>query len=541
MNWNAYKKAGAAFFLMTTITAGFVLASGIHETQSTTTYTTNDKKRFIQVQLLGVNDFHGQLNVTRQFNGRDVGRADYLASYLKERKEKNKNTLLVHVGDMVGASAPVSSLINDVPTIELLNKLGFDLGILGNHEFDQGKKEMMRLIQGGFHQKTGYFEGAQFPYICANVINLETSKPILPPYKIAKFGGIPIGFIGIVLDETPTMVNSSAIEGITFIDEVTAINNAAAELKEQGVKAIIVLAHNSGRQSAPNDTPTGEIVEMSKRIDDEVDVLFAGHSHTYLNTVVDGKLLVQAYSYGTAFSDIDLEIDPVTKDVVSKQAEIVMTYQDSIKPDKEIKKVIEKYEAEVDSVVNEIVGTAENDITSTKNENGESALGNLIADSQRTMMNTDFAFMNPGGIRADIPSGKVTYESLLTTLPFHFQLVKMTLTGDQIHRLLNQQWQENQVRMLQISGLKYTWGTDKAAGNKVVDIFDSDGSSIQPEKNYTVTVNSYLAAGGDNFTVLLEGKNKVAGPFDIDVLKNYVIQHKQTFTSYIDGRIAKIN
>ncbi|MCM3570138.1 bifunctional UDP-sugar hydrolase/5'-nucleotidase [Neobacillus mesonae] len=526
---------------MTTITAGFVLASGIHETQSTTTYTTNDKKRFIQVQLLGVNDFHGQLNVTRQFNGRDVGRADYLASYLKERKEKNKNTLLVHVGDMVGASAPVSSLINDVPTIELLNKLGFDLGILGNHEFDQGKKEMMRLIQGGFHQKTGYFEGAQFPYICANVINLETSKPILPPYKIAKFGGIPIGFIGIVLDETPTMVNSSAIEGITFIDEVTAINNAAAELKEQGVKAIIVLAHNSGRQSAPNDTPTGEIVEMSKRIDDEVDVLFAGHSHTYLNTVVDGKLLVQAYSYGTAFSDIDLEIDPVTKDVVSKQAEIVMTYQDSIKPDKEIKKVIEKYEAEVDSVVNEIVGTAENDITSTKNENGESALGNLIADSQRTMMNTDFAFMNPGGIRADIPSGKVTYESLLTTLPFHFQLVKMTLTGDQIHRLLNQQWQENQVRMLQISGLKYTWGTDKAAGNKVVDIFDSDGSSIQPEKNYTVTVNSYLAAGGDNFTVLLEGKNKVAGPFDIDVLKNYVIQHKQTFTSYIDGRIAKIN
>ncbi|MGG3468785.1 5'-nucleotidase C-terminal domain-containing protein [Neobacillus pocheonensis] len=499
-----------------------------------------NKKRFIQLQLLGVNDFHGQLNITRKFNGKDVGRVEYLAAYLKQKKAKNKNTLLVHAGDMVGASAPVSSLLQDEPTIKVLNKLGFDVGTLGNHEFDQGVKEMMRLIHGGFHPTTGYFEGTQFPYICANVIDVKTGKSLLPPYKIIKVNDIPIGFIGVVLDDTPSMVNSDGIKDIKFIDEVTAINQAVSQLKKQGVKAIIVLAHNEGRQTRPNGAPAGEIVEMAKKVDDEVDVMFAGHSHTFLNTEVDGKLLIQAYSYGTAFSDVSVEIDPITKEIVSKKAEIVMVYQESIKPDGEIKKMVEEYEAEVSSFVNEVVGKAADDIPASRNENGESALGNLIADSLRKEMHSDFAFINPGGIRADLHKGDITYGELLTILPFKRKLVKMTLTGEQIRLLLNQQWQPGKLRMLQISGLKYTWDSTKPVGSKVVDIFSADGTAIDPKENYTVTVNDYLADGGDNFTVFRKGTHKTAGPVDIDVFKKHVLQLTDPLTPLIEGRIKKI-
>ncbi|MEH7333064.1 5'-nucleotidase C-terminal domain-containing protein [Neobacillus drentensis] len=540
LNRNAMSKAVLAFVLTSSLTAGIVMASGIPDKKGVPQSKANNKERFIQLHLLGVNDFHGQLNITRKFNGKNVGRADYLAAYLKERKAKNKNTLLVHAGDMVGASAPVSSVLQDEPTIKALNQIGFDVGTLGNHEFDQGVKEMMRLIQGGFHPNTGYFEGTQFPYICANVINIKTGKPLLPPYKIFKVNDIPIGFIGVVLDDTPSMVNPDGIKDIKFVDEVTAINKAVSQLKKQGVKAIVVLAHNEGRQARPDGPAAGEIVEMAKKVDKEVDVMFAGHSHTYLNTVVNGKLLVQAYSYGTAFSDVTLEIDPNTIEIVSKKAEIVMVYQDSIKPDEEIKKMVDKYEADVSSFVNEVVGKAANDITSHRNKNGESALGNLIADSMRKELHSDFAFINPGGIRADLHGGNITYEELLTILPFKRKLVKMTLTGDQIRLLLNQQWQPAKLRMLQISGLKYTWDDKKPVGNKVVDIFTTKGTLIDPKETYTFTVNDYLAGGGDNFMVFLEGTHKTVGSIDVDVLKKYMLQFPVPLTPNIEGRIQKI-
>lgn len=541
LNWNALKKAIPAFVLTTTLSTGFILAFGSPKTAGVPKNIENDKNRFIQVQLLGINDLHGQLEMTRKFNGRYIGKVEYLAAYLKQRKGENKNTLLVHAGDMVGGSAPVSSLLQEEPTIEVLNKMGFDLGTLGNHEFDRGVKEMMRLIHGGTNPTTGYFEGAQFPYICANVIDEKTGKPILPPFKIKKVNGIPIGFIGVVLSDTPKIVPPSELAGVKFTDEVQAINQTVTELKKQGVKAIVVLAHNGGSQSTSDGAATGEIVNMAKKVDDEVDVMFAGHTHTYLNTEVDGKLLVEAYSYATAFSDVDLEIDPVTKDIVTKKAEIVTVYQDAIKPDEEIKEMMKKYEAKIAPTVNKVIGTAATDITSTRNKNGESTLGNLIADSHRTAMNSDFAFMNPSGIRADIETGEVTWGEVFTIQPFKENLVKLTLTGDQIRRLLNQQWQQQEiVRMLQISGLKYTWDGTRGFGNKVIDIFRTDGTPIDPKEKYTVTVNSYLANGGDGFTVLLEGTDKEDGPVDIDVFENYVKQLKQPFTSSIEGRVKKI-
>lgn len=525
-----------ALMLSATLASGTVFADG----KAGGVKTDAHPHRYIDVQLLGINDFHGQLDVTRNVGGKAVGRADYLAAYLKQREAENKNTLLVHAGDAVGASSPVSALLQDEPTIEFLNKLGFDVGTLGNHEFDEGVDEMLRLIYGGIHPTTGYFRGADFPYVSANVVDKKTGKPLLPPYVIKRVNGMPIGFIGVVLSDTPSIVDASGVAGVSFTDEAKAINEAAKQLKRRGVRAIVVLAHNPGVSNKDGSNANGEVVDIAKKVDDEVDVIFAGHNHAYLNAEVDGKLLVQSYSYGTAFSDVDVKIDPRTKDIVAKKAEIVTTYQDGIKPDAEIAKLIGKYEEKVAPIVNQVVGTAQTTITSKQNASGESALGNLIADAQRSALKTDFAFMNPGGIRADIEQGEVTWGELYNVQPFGNQLVKMTLTGGQIRKLLNQQWQPNQTRMLQISGLTYTWDASKPIGDKVVDIYLPNGAKLDPNAEYTVAVNSFLADGGDHFTVLTEGKNREAGPVDLDALIAYIQQLPQPFAARIEGRIQKL-
>ncbi|WP_312469493.1 metallophosphoesterase [Neobacillus sp.] len=324
-----------------------------------------------QVKLLGINDLHGQLNVTRKVNGKPVGRVDYLAAYLKQREAENKNTLLVQVGDMVGASPPVSALLQDEPTIEFLNKMGFTIGTAGNHEFDEGVSELLRLIHGGTHPNTGNWKGSIFPWIVANVINGKTGKTILPPYKVIKVNGMPIGFIGVVTTETPRLVVQRGVVGIKFTDEVEAINRNVAELKKQGVKSIVVLAHNPGTSGSNGEKPIGQLVNIANRVDDEVDIIFGSHNHAYMNAMINNKLVVQAYSYGTAFADVNVEIDPKTKDIVSKQAEIVTTFQEGIEPDKEIKRQIEGYEVKVDPIINRVIGSTTVELTANQNESGE--------------------------------------------------------------------------------------------------------------------------------------------------------------------------
>ncbi|MBH8599366.1 5'-nucleotidase C-terminal domain-containing protein [Thermoactinomyces sp. CICC 10523] len=492
----------------------------------------------LHVQLLGINDFHGQLDKTNMVDGKPVGTAAVLAAYLKKREQENPNTLLVQAGDMVGASAPVSALLQDEPTIRILNALGFDAGTIGNHEFDEGIPEMMRLIYGGYHEKTGDFEGASFPYTCANVLDKQTHQPILPPYTIKRVKGIPIGFIGVVSRTTPSIVISDHVKDVEFIDEATAVNRWVKVLKQKGVHTIIVLAHEGGNQNRDTGKIEGPIADIARKIDPEVDVIFAGHTHTYLNGTVAGKLIVQAYSYGTAFSDVDLTIDPRSKDVTSKHGEIVTTYQEGIKPDPQVAKMVAEAEKKVGPLINQVIGKTAAAITRTQNEAGESALGNLIADAQRSAMNTDFAFMNPGGIRADLPAGDVTWGDLYTTQPFGNQLEKMELTGEQIKQLLNQQFQDpDRVHMLQISGLKYRWDPSRPADDRIVSMTGADGTPIDLNQTYTVTTNNFLASGGDRFTVFTGGKNVVIGPTDLDALIQYIKQLPQPFHAEIEGRI----
>ncbi|WP_255473010.1 bifunctional UDP-sugar hydrolase/5'-nucleotidase [Planomicrobium sp. CPCC 101079] len=495
--------------------------------------------RGIEVQLLGVNDWHGQIDVVRTVAGKQAGGAEYLAAYLKQREATNKNTLLIHSGDMTGGSSPASALLQDEPTVEIMNELGFDIGTLGNHEFDRGVDELKRLLDGGYHETTGDFEGANFPYVAANVVYKDSGKNLLPAYNIQKVNGMKIGFIGVVTKDIKDVVIASALENIEVTDSKTAVDKAVAELKAQGVESIVVLAHAPATSSTDGTNPSGESVDLANTINDEVDIILGAHNHAYSDAIVDNKLVVQGYSYGTAFTDIDLVIDPKTKDIVKKSAEVVTTFHDGIEPDAEVKAMVDGYKAAVAPLIEREVGTSTEAITKTSDDSGESALGNLIADSQRTAMNTDFAFMNPGGIRADLNAGPITWGELYTIQPFGNILVSATYTGQQIKDVLEQQFRaDNKQTVLQVSGLTYTYSKEAPIGSKITNLEDADGNTIALDKEYTVTVNNFLSTGGDGFSKLIGGKDPVVGPVDLDALEAYIADLDAPVSAPATNRIS---
>jgi 2',3'-cyclic-nucleotide 2'-phosphodiesterase/3'-nucleotidase/5'-nucleotidase len=368
-------------------------------------------------------------------------------------------------------------------------------------------------------------------------VDENTNDLILPPYAVKEVDGVKIGFIGVITTETPSIVTASGVAGVKFTDEVEAINKYAKELKDQGVKSIVVLAHNPGKSDPDGANATGEVVDFASQIDDEIDVIFGAHDHKYLNSTVDGKLLVQSYSYGTAFSDIDLTIDPETQDIVEKSAEIVTTFQTPEFLDEGVQAELDAYTADIAPIINEEVGVAAVELTRTTNEAGESALGNLIADAMRDATKADFAFMNSGGIRDNLNQGPITWGELFAIQPFGNDIVTLTVTGEQIRTLLNQQFNADRNKIMAISGLKYTWSVEKPLGEKVLDIFLPDGTKIDPKAEYTIAVNNFMADGGDGYTILKEAKNRTVWLTDLDTFVNYVKAQEKPITAAIEGRI----
>lgn len=492
----------------------------------------------VEVHLIGINDLHGQLDTTSIVNDKKVGTAPILATYLKEAQAKYEHSLLFHNGDSVGASAPVSSLDRDEPTMEWMNMMGFDVASLGNHEFDHGIAALKAQIFGGLDPKEGKVThaGAKFDYVNANVIEISTGKTLIKPYVIKEVGGVKIGFIGLVTKATPAKVSPAGTAGVRFLsaeEEVEAVNKYAKELQDQGVETIIVLAHDPA--TTKDGVTTGEAADLAKALpaDSPIDVIVAGDNHALANGEVNGKLIVQAYSYGTAFEDIKLMIDPATGDVVEKSATITTTFQEGVKEDPEslaiIKKSLDKHPE-----LTKPVGTTDGSVTRTDAYNNEAPLGNLIADAMRQADfgdkagPADFAFMNPGGIRADLPQGDVTFADLAKIQPFGNTLVKLELTGKQIQTLLEQQWGTNadgtpNTKTLQISGLKYTADFNKPVAERVTSLSLEDGTPIDPAKTYTAVVNNFMAAGGDNYKVLVDAKSSLAGPIDLDVFYQYIV------------------
>lgn len=534
-------------------------------------------KEPIPVQLLGFNDFHGQLSAGKLVSNRPVGGAAVLAAYLEhEQAEFEGTSFIVHAGDHVGASPAASALLQDEPSITFLNMLTNDacaradedtrnarcnvIGTLGNHEFDEGVTELLRLIRGGVHA-TGpfldpHYAGANFPYVNANVVDAVSNQPILPPYVIRRAGKAKLAFIGAVLKQTPTIVTPTGVAGVRFLDEADAINAYIPEIRTQGVEAIVVLIHQGGTQTNYTGNTqadallTGsEIHDIVSRLDGAVDVVVSGHTHAFSNALLNnaaGKpvLVTQAFSASTAFADIELTLDPQSGDVLSKSASIVTTYADAgpgLTPDSRVAQLVAQAEAKVAPQVNRVVGEAAAALTRTASPSGESALGDLIADAQRAAMATDFAFMNPGGIRADLDAGPITWGELFTVQPFGNTLVKLTLTGEQLYTLLEQQWPASgDPRFLQISGLSYTWDAAQPVGTRVREIRKGD-TAIDKAAGYSVTCNNFLATGGDGFTAFTLGTSNQGGPSDVDALTAYVERAQQPLAAAAQVRITRQN
>ncbi len=538
----------------------------------------NSRDPVVKLKLLGINDFHGQLS-PRTVAGRPAGGAAVLAAYLKAAAGSAQDgSLIIHAGDHVGASPPNSALLQDEPAVSVLNLLANRdcayltarthlmpkcniVGTLGNHEFDEGLTELQRLIHGGNSSKGPFLEdpwrGARFPYVSANVVSAATGKPVFTPYAVRIVNGVRIGVIGAVLTETPSIVTPSGVAGVRFLDEATAINKYVKELRDQGIRAVVVTIHKGTTQSSYTGQTrpdvqnlSGAIIDVVKQLDDDVDVVISGHTHAFTNALIangNGKpiLVTQAFSASTAYDDIDIAISRITGDVVEKSAAIVTTWGDAgpgLSPDVATAQLVAAADSRVAPLVNQLIGVASSDITRAENSAGESALGNLIADAQRIVTGVQFGFMNPGGIRADLAAGEVTWGDLFTIQPFANDLVSMDLTGAQIKLLLEQQWQgQGTPRILKTSGLTYTWDASRALGDRVIQILDAHGTPLNPAGTYRVTVNSFLAGGGDNFLVLVNGVNRIVGLVDLDALVTHVKTLAQPFTANIEGRIQRIN
>jgi 5'-nucleotidase len=522
------------------------------------------------VQLLAINDFHGNLQPPAGSSGRiatgpggqtvNAGGVEYLATWIKSLRTTNPNTITVGAGDIIGASPLISGLFHDEPTIEAMNALGLDVTGVGNHEFDEGIDELLRMQFGnqlggnGCHPVDGCqdgtpFGGSLFQYLAANVFYEGTQNTIFPPYEIHKVGNAKIAFIGLTLEGTPLIVTPAGVAGLEFRPEVPTINDLVAKLRaEQGVRAFVVLIHQGGFQNGPFplgyqdsdrcDNFSGDIVPIVNGLSSQVDVVISAHTHQPYICHIGGKLVTSASSFGRLITDIDLRIDQQTKDIVNATAHNVIVTRDVAKDAAETA-IINKYDALSGPIANRVVGSQSADMTKTNNAAGESALGDVIADAQLASTSpTDFggavvAFMNPGGIRADLPCSQpctaaspapVTYNQLFTVQPFNNVMTVKTMTGDMIYRLLEQQF-TGANGILQVSnGFAYTWSPTQVP--HVIDGSVSIGGvAVDKAATYRVAMNNFLASGGDGFSVFNEGTDPLGGEIDLDALVNYFMHN----------------
>jgi 5'-nucleotidase len=499
----------------------------------------------VAVRVLAFNDFHGNLvgpTGTVEVGGGKVeaGGVTFMARHLQKLREGHPHTVTVCAGDLIGASPLVSAMFHDEPTVEAMDLLGLDLCAVGNHEFDEGQAELLRIQNGGCHPVDGCkgkdaYTGAKFQYLGANVLVQATGQTLLPATAIKTFDGVKIGFIGLTLEATGSIVDPSGVQGLTFQDEIVTINKYVAELKADGAKSIIVLIHEGGQAAGIQDVNdcgqlSGPIVPIAKGVDPAVVALVSGHSHQLYNCVVDGRVVTSAKSYGRAITAIDLTIDPATGAALSATATNHAVTSD-ITPEALTSQLVARYRALVGPLAMEVVAQLTATITRMVDETGQSALGLLIADAQLAATrgfpaSAQLALMNIGGVRADLrdSSGQgVTVEQIQRTQPFGNTLVTASFTGAQLKALLEEQFEGMPYNVLQPSAsLTYTWSASAPVGSKVnAATLKIDGAPIDLAATYRVTIINYLANGGDGFRTLVQGTDRVDGGGDLDILIDY--------------------
>ena len=523
----------------------------------------------VKVQILAINDFHGNLkppldgiriqdpaNPGKRINIA-AGGAEYLATQVALLRARNANHVFVAAGDLIGASPLLSALFHDEPTVEALSLMGLEASAVGNHEFDKGATELLRMQRGGCSPVAGCkgpkpFKGAGYQYLAASTVVEATGQTLLPAYHVKTFEGVPVAFIGLTLKGTPNIVVPAGVVGLRFDDEAETVNRLVPGLRAEGIEAIVVLIHEGGIPVGDyNECPgiSGPIVDIVKKLDKAVDLVISGHTHRAYNCRIDGRLVTSGDKYGTIVTAIDLVLDRQTRDVVSAQAENHIVRNATLAKAPEQTALIAQYEQLAGPLTQRVVGRIAAALPRDSNPAGESALGQVVADAQLAAtrdVGAQIALMNPGGIRAALAlpaDGLLRYEDLFSVQPFYNNLVTMTLTGAQILQLLEQQWTgQVSARLLQVSqGFAYTWDAARPLGQRLVPgSVTLDRKPLDPAASYRVTVNSFLAGGGDSFPALKAGTDRRTGMMDVDALERYVQANPTLAPGKLD-RIARLN
>jgi 5'-nucleotidase len=474
----------------------------------------------------------------------------YLAAHIKRMRAGNPLTAVVSAGDLTGASPLLSSLFKDEPTVQAMNLLGLDYEGVGNHDFDHGLAELLRLQHGGCALgdcSTGdRFEGATFKYLAANVDNVEAQQTVFPPYAMHSFGDVKVAFIGMTLENTPGSSTEIAMRGLRFHSEVETANALVPQLRREGASAIVVLLHEGGKQGdgATYDSCkdlSGDLMPLLKGdtarnrppLSPEIEVVVSAHTHQAYNCTIDGRLVTSAASAARVITQIELSIDPDRKTILSKRAKNVPVTHD-IEEDSDVKSLVAAYQTKAAPRANRVIGTIAGDLLRTNSAACEMPLGDVIADSQLEATRAQgavIALMNPFGIRADLfahgpnkTDGAVTYADAFAVQPFGNYLVTLSLTGAQLQKALEQQFTMSTPRIMQVSSsLSYNYTYDAPTGRGVIDASSIRiaGEALRPDASYRVTANNFLAGGGDGIAVMKEGTDRVNGAVDLDALEQY--------------------
>ncbi|MFC4653896.1 bifunctional metallophosphatase/5'-nucleotidase [Rheinheimera marina] len=528
----------------------------------------------VSVKVLAINDLHGNLKTPGKgvkVKGEDpaqpdvavevqAGGVEYIHTAVAELKSKNPNHVFVAAGDLIGASPLLSALFHDEPTIESLNLMGLDLAAVGNHEFDHGLVELLRKQNGGCHPETGCtsgqpFTGAKFQYLAASTRYADSGKTVLPAYQIKEFDGVPVAFIGLTLEGTSKVVSATGIAGLTFADEAETVNALVPELKAKGVEAIVVLIHEGGTPvGSINECPgiSGPIVQIVKQLDKAIDLIVSGHTHEAYTCEIDGRLVTSGHRYGTLVTEIDLQLSRQSGDVVSSSANNLVVRHSQFKAEPKQTALIARYEALSAPLANRVVSTIGAEFSRELDESGASAMGQLLADAHLAATTAAdkgaavIALTNFGGVRAALQpgqNGQITFGDIYAVQPFSNNLVTVSLTGDQLRRILEQQFHPNgqEYEMLQVSqGFSYQWDDRKPLGQKIVPgSIKLNGQPLQMAQSYRVTINNFVASGADGFTVFTEATNPLTGGLDVDVLEQYLTAHPGIKPAAFD-RVQKV-
>lgn len=508
----------------------------------------------VEVNLLAVNDFHGHIQPTaftyRNASGEqrslNAGGIAAISGLLAQMRATDPELLFVGGGDLIGGSPPLSAMWADEPSLQALDLLDLRLSSVGNHELDQGRDELLRQVRGGCRSprpdQACRFEsvhrGIGFTYIAANLVDRQTGARLFPAYRIERVRGAKVAFVGAVVEDLGTLISPRSMQGLRTLDEAEAINAQVPALLAQGVDAIVAVVHQGGATPESHGQPdcrqlSGPIVDVARRLDPRIKVMLSGHTHQGYLCRVGDVLVTQAGSYGRLVTHLTLSIDPARHRLLDVKARNLLVDPRRYPPTAEVAALQRAVEQRSQKLLGRpLARLAVRQVPQAANSAGESPMGNLIADAQLAAtahLGARVALTNPGGIRAGLALEpgqlEVSYGQVASVQPFNNSLTILTLSGAQLRELLEQQWQADAFRPLQpSSSLSYSWDPGRPVGRRVVaGSLMVDGRPVQDTARYRVTVNSFMAEGGDKLSVLARATERLdTGLNDLEALIDYL-------------------